>query len=50
MQKYLYKLEKEIHIITKFYTKDNCTLLVYYKINYPMEKTYFEINNAFYDK
>ncbi|QFI15019.1 hypothetical protein DB723_04575 (plasmid) [Borrelia maritima] len=47
LKKHLYKLEKEINIITKFYTKNNHELLVYYKMNYPMKKIYFEIGRHF---
>ncbi|MBB6208388.1 plasmid maintenance protein [Borreliella lanei] len=44
MQKYLNKLEKEINVIVKFYFMKNLKSIIYYKLNYTLERIIHKTN------
>ncbi|WP_420025597.1 plasmid maintenance protein [Borreliella valaisiana] len=52
LQKYLYKLEKEIKVTTNYYKHlgVNCGTEIYYKLNYPKKECYQKLNQFFKEK
>ncbi|WP_421136318.1 plasmid maintenance protein (plasmid) [Borreliella yangtzensis] len=52
LQKYLYKLEKEIKVTTNYYKHlgVNCGTEIYYKLNYSKKDCYQKINQFFKEK
>ncbi|WP_418906363.1 plasmid maintenance protein (plasmid) [Borreliella tanukii] len=52
LQKYLYKLEKEIKVTSNYHKHlgVNCGTEIYYKLIYPKKECYFKINKFFEDK
>ncbi|WP_187983451.1 plasmid maintenance protein [Borreliella bavariensis] len=52
LQKYLYKLEKEIKVTTNYYKHlgVNCGTEIYYKLNYSKKECYQKINQFFKEK
>ncbi|WP_418905423.1 plasmid maintenance protein (plasmid) [Borreliella turdi] len=52
MQKYLYKLEKEIKVTTNYHKHMgvNCGTEIYYHLNYPKKECYLKINKFFLEK
>ncbi|WP_421136308.1 plasmid maintenance protein (plasmid) [Borreliella yangtzensis] len=52
LQKYLYKLEKEVKITTNYYKHlgVNCGTEIYYKLNYSKKECYQHINKYFQEK
>ncbi|WP_420025224.1 plasmid maintenance protein (plasmid) [Borreliella yangtzensis] len=52
LQKYLYKLEKEIKVTTNYYKHlgVNCGTEIYYKLNYSKKECYQHINQFFKEK
>ncbi|WP_420025102.1 plasmid maintenance protein (plasmid) [Borreliella yangtzensis] len=52
LQKYLYKLEKEIKVTTNYYKHlgVNCGTEIYYKLNYSKKECYQHINKYFQEK
>ncbi|WP_420025052.1 plasmid maintenance protein [Borreliella valaisiana] len=52
LQKYLYKLEKELKVTTNYYKHlgVNCGTEIYYKLNYSKKECYQKINQFFKDK
>ncbi len=52
MQKYLYKLQKEIKVTTNYYKHMgvNCGTEIYYKLDYKKQECYLKINKYFKEK
>ncbi len=52
LQKYLYKLEKEIKVTSNYHKHlgANCGTEIYYKLIYPKKECYYMINKFFEDK
>ncbi|WP_425337326.1 plasmid maintenance protein [Borreliella tanukii] len=52
LQKYLYKLEKEIKVTSNYHKHlgVNCGTEIYYKLIYPKKECYFKINQYFQEK
>ncbi len=52
MQKYIYRLQKEIKVTTNYYQHMgvNSGTEIYYKLNYPKKDCYHKINQHFKEK
>ncbi|WP_210378638.1 plasmid maintenance protein [Borreliella garinii] len=52
LQKYLYKLEKELKVTSNYHKHlgVNCGTEIYYKLIYPKKKCYYKINKYFEEK